>query len=409
MSHIDDLIKQLCPDGVEFKELGEVGEFVRGNGLQKKDFTPEGMPCIHYGQIYTYYGVFATQTKTFISNDQWNRLKRAKTGSLIVATTSENADDVCKAVAWMGSDEVAVSGDAYIYSHKLDPKYVSYFFQSTDFNDQKKKRITGTKVLRVSGDSLSKIRIPVPPMEVQKEIVKILDAFTELTAELGAELGAELEARRNQYIHYRDQLLTFTQTPPQKVRWMTLGNLVNFTNGKPHERLVDPEGEIALMTSRFISTQGKSARYVFSSDVLSPAAEDEIAMVMSDLPNGRALARAYFVDRDGRYAANQRVCLLQVSDTDLMYPKFLFYVVDRNPQLLAFDSGADQTHLKKADILGIKIPVPPLEEQVRIVEILDKFDALVNDISIGLPAEIEARRKQYEYYRDKLLTFKEAA
>lgn len=181
-----------------------------------------------------------------------------------------------------------------------------------------------------------------------------------------------------------------------------------FINGKPHERVVNPDGEIALLTSKFISTQGKSARRVRAADVLSPAIKDDIALVMSDLPNGRALARAFYVDGDGRYAANQRICLLRVMDPAVSVPRFLYYVVDRNKQLMAYDSGMDQTHLKKDWILDIKIPVPSRADQERIVSILDSFDALVNGLSVGLPAELKARRQQYEYYRDKLLTFDEA-
>ena len=130
---------------------------------------------------------------------------------------------------------------------------------------------------------------------------------------------------------------------------------------------------------------------------------------MSDLPNGKALAKTFFVDQDNRYAANQRVCLLRVKDDSLYSPRFLHYIVNRNKQLLAYDSGVDQTHLKKDWIVDIRIPVPPLEEQARIVAILDQLDALVNDLSSALPAEIQARRQQYEHYRDRLLTFREAA
>ena len=122
---------------------------------------------------------------------------------------------------------------------------------------------------------------------------------------------------------------------------------------------------------------------------------------------GGALAKAFFVDESGKYAANQRVCLLRSRDDARLSPRFLYYVMDRNSQLLAYDSGVDQTHLKKDYIQKVRFGLPPIEEQHRIVEILDKFDALVNDLSIGLPAELAARRKQYEYYRDKLLTFEE--
>ena len=117
--------------------------------------------------------------------------------------------DADECVAWLGDKPCAVSGDAYIYSHSLDPKYVAYFFSSEGFQRQKTRAITGTKVLRVSGDSMAKFEIPVPPIEVQREIVRILDSFTELKAELKAELEAELEARKAQYGYYRDRLLDF--------------------------------------------------------------------------------------------------------------------------------------------------------------------------------------------------------
>ena len=205
MSQIEELVARLSPDGVEVKALGEVGEFIRGNGLQKKDFAAEGVGCIHYGQIHTHYGVWAKDTISFVSPALAARLRRARTGDLVIATTSEDDAAVGKAVAWLGVDEVAVSSDAYIFQHSLDPKFVSYFFQSEHFQAQKAPHITGTKVRRLSGESLSKLRVPVPPLEVQRAIVRVLDDFTELEAELEAELAA----RHRQYQFYRDSLLSF--------------------------------------------------------------------------------------------------------------------------------------------------------------------------------------------------------
>lgn len=201
MSRIDKLIAEMCPNGVEHKTLGDVGKFVRGNGLQKKDLTESGIGAIHYGQVYTYYGIWTTETKSFVSPDLAKRLRMARHGDLVIATTSENDEDVCKAVAWLGKDDIAIGGDAYIYSHSLDPKYVAYFIHSEQFHSQKARHITGTKVKRVSGENMEKFRIPVPPLEIQREIVKVLDGFTRLEA--------ELEARRRQYQYYRDALLTF--------------------------------------------------------------------------------------------------------------------------------------------------------------------------------------------------------
>lgn len=184
-----------------------------------------------------------------------------------------------------------------------------------------------------------------------------------------------------------------------------LSEVVDFQNAKPHEKLVTPDGEVALLTAGFISSEGKSLRLVRREDVLTPAFVNDVAMVMSDLPNGRALAKTFFVDANDRYAANQRVCLLRVKETAAYLPRFLHYVLNRNKQLLAYDSGYDQTHLKKDWILAIKVPCPSLAEQVRIVAILDKFDTLTTSLSEGLPREIALRKAQYEHYRNLLLGF----
>lgn len=198
-----------APFAVEWLPLGEVGEFTRGSGLQKKDFTTEGVGCIHYGQIYTHYGTFAFETKTFVSEEFAQKARKAQCGDLVIATTSENDEDLCKAVAWLGKEEVVVSSDACFYTHKMAPKYVSYFFQSTHFQKQKRTFITGTKVRRVNAKDLAKIEIPIPPLEVQERIVEILDKFDTLVNSISEGLPREIELRRKQYEYYRDALLSF--------------------------------------------------------------------------------------------------------------------------------------------------------------------------------------------------------
>lgn len=198
-------------DTVKRVKLGEVGEFIRGNGLQKKDFVDEGFPCIHYGQIHTYYGTFTTKTKSFVADPLYSKLKKAQTGDLIIATTSEDAEGVCKAVAWLGKEDVAVSGDAYIFRHSQNPKYMAYLFQTEQFLKYKKKAATGTKVVRVSGESMAKFEFAIPSLEVQERIVSILDRFDKLCHDIREGLPAEIELRQKQYEHYRDRLLTFRQ------------------------------------------------------------------------------------------------------------------------------------------------------------------------------------------------------
>ena len=200
----------LPPQGkVQWKTLGEMGTLIRGNGLQKKDFTESGVGCIHYGQIYTYYGTYTYKTKTFVSNEFAKKARLAQYGDLIIATTSENDEDVCKAVAWLGNEQIAVSNDACFYSHHLNPKYVAYFFQTEQFQKQKKPLITGTKVRRVNVVDLAKVRIPVPPLEEQERIVAILDKFDKLCNDISEGLPKEIELRQKQYEYYRDMLLTF--------------------------------------------------------------------------------------------------------------------------------------------------------------------------------------------------------
>ena len=194
---------------VEWKKMSEVGTFIRGNGLQKKDFTEAGVGCIHYGQLYTHYGTSATKTITYCSPELATKLRKASKGDVVIATTSENVEDVCKAVAWLGDNDVAVSGDAFIYKHNQNPKYMAYLFQTLDFFNYKKKKATGTKVIRLSGDAMGNYLAPIPPLAEQERIVSILDRFESLTTSLTAGLPAEIAARRQQYEHYRDELLTF--------------------------------------------------------------------------------------------------------------------------------------------------------------------------------------------------------
>ena len=194
---------------IEWKKMGEIGTFIRGNGLQKKDFTESGIGCIHYGQIYTHYGTFATKTKSFVSESFAQKLRKAKTGDIVIATTSENVEDVGKAVAWLGNEDIAISGDAYIYTHEQNPKFIAYLFQTERFLAFKKMNVSGTKVTRISGDSLAKYPIPIPPLELQEKIVAILDRFETLVNDLTNGLPAEIAAVKDQYEYYRNKLLTF--------------------------------------------------------------------------------------------------------------------------------------------------------------------------------------------------------
>ncbi len=138
MSRIAQLISELCPDGVEFKALGDISELVRGNGLPKSVFAESGIGCIHYGQIYTYYGIWATKTISFVAPETAMPLAKVDTGDIIITNTSENIEDVCKAVAWLGDSQIVTGGHATVIKHQQDPKYLSYYFCTPEFFDQKR-------------------------------------------------------------------------------------------------------------------------------------------------------------------------------------------------------------------------------------------------------------------------------
>jgi len=191
--------------------LGEISELVRGNGMPKTDFVDEGVGCIHYGQIYTYYGTWTTETISFVSPEKASKLAKVNPGDLIVTNTSENVEDVCRAVAWLGDEQIVTGGHATVLKHEQHPKYLAYYLQTAQFHADKKRYAIGTKVIDVSATRLAKIRIPVPPREEQHRIVAILDKFDALVNDLSVRLPAELVARRKQYEHYRDRLLSFEE------------------------------------------------------------------------------------------------------------------------------------------------------------------------------------------------------
>ena len=375
MRRLSEMLEELCPDGVEYKKLGEIAEIIRGNGLQKSDFVDSGVGCIHYGQIYTKYGAFADKTITYVTPELAKTLKTVSTGDLVVAITSENVEDVCKCVAWLGGDDIVTGGHAAIVKHKQNPKYLSYIFQTVDFFRQKRKYVIGTKVIEMSPKKLAEISIPVPPLAIQNEIVKLLDNFTELTA--------ELQLRKKQYSFYRDSLLNFSLDDAE-VEWKTLGETTkSISSGKNKIRVVD--GEYPVYGSTGII--GYCTNFVY-----------EHAQILV----ARVGAVGYVQIADGRYDVSDNTLIVDVLSTINM--KYIFYYLGyMNLSRLAH--GAGQPLITAGQLKKLIIPIPPLETQAKIVSILDQFDELCNDLTQGPPAEIAARKKQYEYYRDKLLTF----
>ena len=409
MSRIDELIAELCPDGVEFKALGEVSEIKRGTSITKSSVMEGTVPVVAGGQTPAYF------------HNTHNR-----SGQTIVIAGSGSAGFV----SWW--DQPIFVSDAFSVkaSDKLSAKYCYYWLESIQQQIYDLK--SGGGVLHVYPRDVARLRIPIPPLEIQREIVKVLDTFTQLEAEL----KAELEARQQQYEYYQDCLLCFEKLP--------------FYHGEPGRRTgksrindllteLCPEGvEFKSLQELFVTKNG-----------YTPSTTNKAYWTGGTVPwfrmedirkNGRILGKSMQQITEeavkggnlfpansiiistlatiGEHAlitvphlSNQQLTSLSLKPeySERLDIKFIFYccfVLDewcRNNTNSASFASVDMNGFKK-----FRFPIPPLEVQREIVAILDKFDALVNDLSSGLPAEIQARRQQYQYYRDRLLSFKEA-
>lgn len=377
---------------VEWKALGDVAELIRGNGLQKKDFTKTGVPAIHYGQIYTYYGLSTTETISFVSPELAKSLKKVETGDIVITNTSENLEDVSKAVVYLGKVQAVTGGHATIIkpSRILLNKFFAYYTQTEEFSTQKRKYAKGTKVIDVSAVDLSKILIPIPcpdqpkkSLEIQSEIVRILDKFTELSA--------ELSARKMQYNFYRDKLLTFAEG---EAEWKALGEVCEIKTGKGITK-----HDSSISAPYPIISGGKEPMGYY----------DRFNRIEETVTISRVGANAGYVSfMEKKFYLNDKC--FSVLPTGEHQPKinnkFLFYFLkSKEESIIKLQSEGGVPTINTKKVGGIQIPIPSLEEQNRIVAILDKFDALTHSITEGLPREIELRQKQYEYYRNLLLSF----
>ena len=413
MSRLEQLIQELCPDGVDSKELSEIATITRGGNFQKKDLRDNGVPCIHYGQIYTRYGLFTDKTFTFLDENTAQRQKMAKPNDIVMAVTSENIEDVCKCVAWLGEKDVAVSGHTAIIHHNQNAKYLVYYFHSSMFLEQKRKFAHGTKVIEVTPDKLNNIQIPVPPLEVQREIVRILDNFTELTEELTEKLTAELAARKQQYEYYRNKLLTFEQQQfSDSCKWKKFGEVATIVRGaspRPIQSFLT-EDEAGIPWIKIGDVPVGSKYITKTAEKITEAGAQKSRFIN---PGDFVLSNSMSFGRP--YISKIRGCIhdgwLSISNfSDSFIPDFLYHLLSstRIQNDMAQKASRGTVQNLNADIVkSIVLPIPPFDVQARIVSVLDNFDAICSDLNIGIPAEIEARTKQYNYYRDALLTFME--
>lgn len=194
---------------VEWKKMSEVGTFIRGKRFVRTDIVEEGVPCIHYGDIYTYYGLTATKAKTYLKPEKAEKMKFASKNDVVIVGAGENNMDIGVGVAWLSDEKVAIHDACYIFKSKMNPRFVSHYLRGSYYHLQIKKYVCEGKICSISSKSIGRSLIPVPSLQEQERIATILDRFESLTTSLQTGLPAEITARRQQYEHYRDKLLTF--------------------------------------------------------------------------------------------------------------------------------------------------------------------------------------------------------
>lgn len=194
---------------VEWKKMSEVGTFIRGKRFVRTDIVEEGVPCIHYGDIYTYYGLTATKAKTYLKPEKAEKMKFASKNDVVIVGAGENNMDIGIGVAWLSDEEVAIHDACYIFKSKMNPRFVSHYLRGSNYHLQIRKYVCEGKICSISSKSIGLSLIPVPSLQEQERIATILDRFESLTTSLQSGLPAEIAARRQQYEHYRDKLLTF--------------------------------------------------------------------------------------------------------------------------------------------------------------------------------------------------------
>ncbi|MCD7762441.1 MAG: restriction endonuclease subunit S [Lachnospiraceae bacterium] len=394
MSRLDELIQELCPDGVSFVKMGECCTITKGQTPIQKAIPGE------------YPLVVTTDERKSSNTYQFDK------PSVCIPLGSSRGHGVASLNQVYYQEGKFALGNILCAVTPKDSDELSAKFLHQYLNLKKDVLIVplmrGGANVSLSMDSLEHIKIPIPPMPVQLEIVYILEKFTELITEL----TFELTARRKQYNYYRDKLLTFDRPIENKnIYWTTIADICKtvVSGGTPKSSNADYYGG----TIPWLRTQEVDWRDI--NDTEMKITEQGLASSSAKwIPENCVIVAMY-----GATAAkvainkiplttNQACCNLEVDENKALY-RYVFHWLSKEYKSLKALGQGSQSNISVNVIKQYRIPVPSLDIQERIVNVLDNFDAICSDLNIGLPAEIEARKKQYEFYRDRLLTFDNAS
>jgi len=412
MSRIDALMAEFCPDGVEFKALEEI--FFTKNGYtpstsNKAYWTNGTIPWFRMDDIRANGRILGASLQR-ITEDAVKGGRLFPANSIIVATSATIGEHALVTVAHLSNQRFTSLSLKPAFAERLDMKFVFYYCFVLD--EWCRNNTTTSSFASVDMNRFKKFRFPVPPIQIQKEIVKVLDTFTKLQTEL----EAELELRQQQYQHYRNALLTFDKrinsaTNRPVIRWATLNEIATFKYGFTAK--AKDTGRYRFIRITDIADNGKlsneNPKYIDESSDSFKCLVKQGDILMAR--TGATFGKTVFI-KDEISAVYASFLIRIQFDIMKILPAYYWHFAQSNfywQQVNKLVSIGGQPQFNANALKAVCIPIPAIEEQQRIVSILDRFDALVNDLSTGLPAEIAARRQQYEHYRDRLLTFRELA
>lgn len=368
-NYIDRLVAELCPDGVEYRPLSDVVEKNYGGGTPskaKEEYWGGDIPWASVGDLSNdLMEVLDTRSKITPAGVSGSSTNVVPAGAVIVAIK------IAPGKMKIAGVDLAINQDirGLVLNDLMNARFLTYYFRTLRFAGH------GTIVKSITNKRLMDTEVPVPPMEIQEAIVEILDKFTNLEAEL----EAELEARTLQYEYYRDSLFEALDCPR-----VPLDSFAKIKNGKTYKDF--GAGNIPVYGSGGIMT------YVDRSSYDKPTVL---------IPRKGSLGNLFYLEEP---FWNVDTIFYTEIDEEQVIPKFLYYFL-KTAHLEDLNTAGGVPSLTQKVLNKVLIPVPSLAEQQRIVDILDRFDSLTSSLSEGLPAELTARRSQYEYYRDQLLSF----
>ena len=391
MSKLERLIQQYCPDGVEYVRLGDILSVNRGKRLTKTQLSDDGKYYVYHGSKDTPLGKYS----------QFN----VKGNTTIVVNTGGIGG-----VKYCDEDFWCSDGSFWIgHSALLNDKYVYYYLSPKENYFASQKRVGG--VPTIDRSTVENVEIPVPPLPVQDEIVRVLDAFTELQA--------ELQKRKQQYNFYRDNLLNFKDINRggQEIKWMKMSDIGTFYSGLSGKTKEDfQEGNakfisyVNIFNNPSLVTDVKDRVRILEGEKQNTIQYGDLLFTgSSETPDECGMCSVLTHHTEEKLYLNSFCFGFRFNDLSGINPefmRFLFRSSNIRKRICKTANGVTRFNISKKEFAKIVIPIPSLNEQDHIASILDKFYLLVGDLTSGLPAEIEKRRQQYEYYRDKLLTFK---